>query len=138
MRSLCRGLAARAGSALACHGAAFACRAARFVLVAGIAGSIAAGAAGLLRWPPAPLLAAAARIGLLYVSKPEWRNRPRASSGPVHRGDVRSAVLSGLWSAAGLRRKFSLRGQVRPLAEEAAPICPLSAPLGLGQFLLGT
>jgi dolichol-phosphate mannosyltransferase len=117
-----RGLAARAGSALARHGAAFAARAAQVALVAGIVGSLAGGAAGLLRWPPALLLAAAAGGGLLFVSRPEWRARPRAAWGLCVAATF-AVLFTGVYGLLpGYARKFSLRGQVRPLAEEALPV----------------
>jgi len=113
------GLTARAGSALARHGAAFACRATQVVLAAGLVGSLAAAGAGLLRWPAALLLAASATGALLLASRPEWRARPRAAWGLCL-----AATFALLFTAVhsllpNYARKFSLRGVVRPVAESA-------------------
>jgi dolichol-phosphate mannosyltransferase len=116
---LARGLAARAGSALARRGAAFARRAAQLVLVAGLAAGLAAPTAGLVRWPAGLGLAVAAAGGLLFVSRPQWRGRPGAAWGLCAAATfaVLFAGVCGL--LPGYARKFSLRGQVRPLAAAA-------------------
>jgi hypothetical protein len=111
-----RGLAARAGSALARYGAAFAYRAAQLVLGIGIGAGMVAGTTGLLRWPPALVLAAFAVAGLLFVSRPEWRTRPRTAWGLCVAATF-AVLLTGVYGLLpGYARKFSLRGQVRPLA----------------------
>ncbi|HKI34924.1 MAG TPA: glycosyltransferase [Gemmataceae bacterium] len=121
---IARGLAARAGSALARHSAAFAYRATQLVLVAGLAGSLVAPAVGLLRWPVAVLPAAAAVGGLLFVSRPQWRARPRAAWGLCVAATF-ALLFAGVYGLLpNYARKFSLRGQVRPLAEagQEAPL----------------
>ncbi len=113
-----RGLAVRAGSALARRVAALPYRATQVVLVAGLVASLAAPAAGLLRWPAGVALAAAAAGGLLFVSRPEWRARPRAAWGLCVAATF-AVLLTGVYGLLpAYARKFSLRGQVRPLAEE--------------------
>jgi hypothetical protein len=112
-----RALAARAGTALARYGAAFAYRATQLVLAAGIAAGLAAAPAGLLRWPTALLSAGAAAGGLLLVSRPEWRGRPRAAWGLCVAATF-ALLFAGVYGLLpGYARKFSLRGAVRPLAE---------------------
>jgi dolichol-phosphate mannosyltransferase len=115
-----RGLAARAGSALARHGAAFAYRATPVVLAAGLAGSLAAAGAGLLRWPAALTLAAGAVGGLVFAARPDWRARPLAAWGLCLAATF-ALLFAGVHNLLpGYARKFSLRGVVRPLAELAA------------------
>jgi dolichol-phosphate mannosyltransferase len=117
---LARGLAARAGSALARRGAAFACRCTQVVLVAGLAGILAAPAVGLVRWPVALLAAAVAAGALLFISRPEWRTRPRAAWGLCVAATF-ALLFAGVYGLLpSYARKFSLRGQVRPLAETSA------------------
>jgi dolichol-phosphate mannosyltransferase len=121
-----RGLAARAGSALARHGAAVAYRATQVVLVVGMAAGLMAAAAGLVRWPPALLLTAVAGGGLLYASRPEWRARPRAAWGLCVATTFALLFTAVYGVLPGYARKFSFRGQVRPLAqagqEESLPV----------------
>jgi dolichol-phosphate mannosyltransferase len=121
-----RALAARADSALARHGAAFAHRATRLVLVAGVAAGLAAPTAGLLRWPAGLLLAAAAAGGLVAVARPDWRGRPRVAWG-LCVATTFGLLFAGVYGLLpGYARKFSLRGHVRPLADEGAdPTVPV-------------
>jgi 4-amino-4-deoxy-L-arabinose transferase-like glycosyltransferase len=115
-----RGLGARTGSALARHSATFARRVAQAVLAAGVAGGLAAPAAGLLRWPAGVALAAAAAGGFLFVSRAEWRGRPRAAWA-LCAAAAFAVLFTGVYGLLpGYARKFSLRGQVRPLTDEAA------------------
>jgi 4-amino-4-deoxy-L-arabinose transferase-like glycosyltransferase len=115
-----RGLVARAGSAFARRCAAWPRLAAQVVLVAGVAAGLAAPAADLLPWPEGVALAAAAAGGLLYVSRPDWRGRPRAAWGLCVAATF-AVLLVGVYDLLpAYARKFSLRGQVRPLADEAA------------------
>jgi dolichol-phosphate mannosyltransferase len=123
---LARGLAARAGTALARHGAAFAYRAGQLVLAAGVITCLAAAEAGLLRWPTAMSLAVAAGGGLLSVSRPEWRARPRAAWALCLVATL-ALLLTGVYGLLpGYARRFSMRGQLRPLAaasaEEPVPV----------------
>jgi dolichol-phosphate mannosyltransferase len=114
-----RGLAARAGSALARRCAACARRAAQVALAAGVAAALAAPATGLVRWPAGLALALAAVGGLLFVSRPEWRGRPRAAWG-LCLAATSCVLFAGVYGLLpAYARKFSLRGQVRPLADEA-------------------
>ncbi len=113
-----RGLAARAGSLLARRCATFARRAAQGALVAGVAAGLAAPAAGLLRWPAGVALAAAGACGLLFVSRTQWRGNPRAAWGLCLAATF-AVLFTGVYGLLpGYARKFSLRGQVRPLADE--------------------
>ncbi len=113
-----RGLAARVGSALARRVAAFAYRGTQVVLVSGFAASLAAASAGLFRWPMGIGLAAAAVGGLWLVSRPEWRTRPRAAWSLCVAATFAVLFVGVYGLLPGYARKFSLRGQVRPLAEE--------------------
>jgi hypothetical protein len=113
-----RGFAARVGSLLARRSAAFARRAAQVALLVGLAAGLAAPAAGLLRWPAAVGLAAAAAGGLLFVSRAEWRDRPRAAWGLCVGATFAVLFVAVYALLPGYARKFSLRGQVRPLADE--------------------
>jgi dolichol-phosphate mannosyltransferase len=115
-----RGLAARAGSALARRCAAFAHRAAQVALAAGVTAGLAAPAAGLVRWPAGLALALAAVWGLWFVSRPEWRGRPRAAWGLCLAATFAVLFIGVYGLLPAYARKFSLRGQVRPLADEAA------------------
>jgi dolichol-phosphate mannosyltransferase len=110
------GLAARAGSALARHSAIIGYRATQVVVTAGIASSLAAGAAGLLRWPTALFLVACAAAGLLVLRRADWRTRPRTVWGCCF-AMIFAMLFTGVYAVLpGYARKFSLRGQVRSLA----------------------
>jgi dolichol-phosphate mannosyltransferase len=118
--ALMRGLVARAGTQLARHGAVVVYRGTQVALTAGIAGSLVAGAGGLTRWPTAVLLAACGAAGLWLASRPDWRARPRALSGVFVAATTVVLLAAVHVLLPGYARKFSLRGQVRPLAAAAA------------------
>jgi dolichol-phosphate mannosyltransferase len=114
-----RGLNARIGTALARHSAAFACRALQLVLVAGLGACLVAAAAGLLRWPTALLLAGITCAGLHFVSRSRWRVRPRAAW-CLCVATTFALLLTAVYGLLpGYARRFSVRGQVRPLVEVA-------------------
>jgi 4-amino-4-deoxy-L-arabinose transferase-like glycosyltransferase/glycosyltransferase involved in cell wall biosynthesis len=132
------GLAARAGSALAHHSSIIGYRATQVVLSAGIASSLAAAGAGLLRWPTALFLAACAAAGLLMLRRADWRTRPRMVWSFCF-AMMFAMLFTGVYALLpGYARKFSLRGQVRPLAAgQSLPIVSYPRRWDSVSFYLG-
>ena len=113
---LIRYLAARPGSVLAERGAAYARWATRGVLVLAIVAILMASRTGLLPPFSALLLAGAALAGLLF-SRSRWPVRPGPAWG-LCLAVLFAFLLTGIWQfLPGFTGKFSLRDQVRPLAE---------------------
>ena len=81
-------------------------------------GRLAAASAGLFRWPAGVGPRRGRGGGLLFVSRPEWRARPRAAWGLCAAATFAVLFVGVYGLLPGYARKFSLRGQVRPLAEE--------------------
>ncbi len=112
-------LAARAGSRLARRGATFARRLTQIVLGVGIALSLLAIPAGLLKLPEALFLSSVALGGLFLASRPILRNLPAMSWGLGMVATFTVLFLGVQTLLPGYARKFALRGTIRPLAEVA-------------------
>jgi len=118
-------LSARVGSALARHSSTLAARAARVVLAAGVVGSLAAPAAGLLPWATGLLAAVAALAALVLIARPQWRVRPRLAWSCCMAATF-AVLFAGVYGLMpGYARKFSLRGHVRPLARASVETLPV-------------
>jgi dolichol-phosphate mannosyltransferase len=116
---LAQHLAARPGSALARRGAAFAWRATQLVLATGAGLSLLAAAAGVLSAALGVGLAGAAAAALVALGRSPWREQPRAAWGLCALTTFALLLVGVHALLPGYARKYSLRGNVRPLAETA-------------------
>ncbi len=112
-------LAARAGSLLARRGATLARRLTQIVLGAGIALSLLAIPAGLLKLPETLFLSSVALAGLFLASRRVLRDLPATAWGLALVATFTVLFLGVQALLPGYARKFALRGSVRPLAEVA-------------------